>query len=545
MKSQLVLASAAGLIAPAASTPGSLPLPPMGFNNWARFTTHINESIFVDAANAMVENGMLKAGYDRLNLDDAWSTHQRAANGSMVWDPKKFPKGLIWLADFMKQKGFIPGIYSDSGTLSCGQYPATYGYEEIDLKDFSDWGYEYLKLDGCNVPGGDEAAYHKVYDLWHTIIGKFPKPMVFSNSAPAYFCGADNLTDWYTVMGWAQEQGQLARHSYDIINYNSNGNAWHSLMTNYGQHVRVARYQRPGFINDPDFLNTDHPNYTLEEKKSHMALWSSFSAPLIVSADIPNLKKEELEILLNEDLIAIDQDALLQQATLVSSTGNWDVLTRNLENKDRVLTILNKGDSAADLTVSWASMGIQTGGVSPSTELNVKDLWTHETSKVKISAGGITAKSVPSHGTFVYRISGGMAGSDHPIVLPTGMIFNTFSLKCLADDKSGKVTWKECDGTDSQTWVVRKDGHINSLLRPNECLVDAQGKILSRHSGCHSDAWSYYNGGNLVNNNSNHCLTEEADGSATAMDCGYETNEQVVGLPAGAEVIEVKYAVSQ
>ncbi|KAM0667772.1 hypothetical protein MY8738_004739 [Beauveria namnaoensis] len=542
MKSQLVLASVAGLVSPATTTNVDLSLPPMGFNNWARFTTHINQSIFTDAATAMASNGMLKAGYNRLNLDDAWSTHDRAANGSMVADTTKFPKGLTWLASFIKEKGFIPGIYTDSGTLSCGRYPAAYNHEAIDLKDFSDWGYEYLKLDGCNVPGNSEAAYrHLYFDVWRNLLLKFPKPVVFSNSAPAYFSGAENLTDWYSIMGWSQKMGQLARHSDDIINYDSKGSAWDSLMTNYHQHIRLARYQRPNFFNDPDFLNTDHPNYTYEEKKTHMALWSSFSAPLIVSADIPNLKKEELEILLNKDLIAIDQDPLVQQATLVSSSPDVDVLSKNLANGDRILTILNKANKASDYTVAWARIGIQTDRISPDTALSVKDLWTGKTDKVKISAGGITAKNVGPHGTFVYRISGGMGGSSHPIVLPTGLIFNTFSLKCLSDDKSGRVTWKACDGSDGQTWTVSAEGHINSLLRTNECLTDVKGKLLSRHSGCRTDAWKYYNSGNLINGNSNRCLTEEADGSATITDCGYVTNRQVVGLPIGAKVTEVDY----
>ncbi|KAM3551432.1 hypothetical protein MY1884_007732 [Beauveria asiatica] len=384
MKSQLVLASVAGLISPATTTNVDLALPPMGFNNWARFTTHINQSIFTDAATAMASNGMLKAGYNRLNLDDAWSTHDRAANGSMVADTTKFPKGLTWLAGFLKEKGFIPGIYTDSGTLSCGRYPGAYNHEAIDLKDFSDWGYEYLKLDVCNVPDDSESAFrHLYFDVWRNLLLKFPKPVVFSNSAPAYFSGADNLTDWYSVMGWSQKMGQLARHSDDIIDYDSKGSAWDSLMTNYHQHIRLARYQRPNFYNDPDFLNTDHPNYTYEEKKTHMALWSSFSAPLIVSADIPGLKKEELEILLNKDLIAIDQDPLVQQATLVSSSPDLDVLSKNLANGDRILTILNKANKASDYTVSWARIGIQTDRINPDTALSVKDLWTGKTDKVQ------------------------------------------------------------------------------------------------------------------------------------------------------------------
>ncbi|KAJ6781472.1 hypothetical protein PWT90_02676 [Aphanocladium album] len=543
MKSQLLLASAAGLVGPATATKVDLPLPPMGFNNWARFTTHINQSIFTDAANAMATNGMLAAGYNRLNLDDAWSTHQRAANGSMVVDTTKFPKGLTWLASFIKEKGFIPGIYTDSGTLSCGRYPAAYNYEAIDLKDFSDWGYEYLKLDGCNVPGGTEADYrHLYFDVWRKLLLDFPKPIVFSDSAPAYFCGQDNLTDWYTVMGWSQKMGQLARHSDDIINYDDDREpAWNSLTRNYYQHARLARFQRENYINDPDFLNTDHWNYTLQEKRTHMALWSSFSAPLIVSADIPNLKAEELEILLNKDLIAIDQDPLVQQATLASSSSGRDVLTKNLANGDRILTVLNKAATAADYFVSWATMGIQTARISPNTVLNVKDLWTGKTEQVKISAGGITAKNVASHDTHVFRISGGMGGSSHPIVLPTGMIFNVQSFRCLTDDKSGKVRWEYCDGSDSQTWVVSNEGYINSLLRPGQCLTDVQGTLLTRNSGCKTDAWKYYNSGNLINSNSNRCVTQEQNLSATVSDCGYVTNEQVIELPAGSKVIEIDY----
>lgn len=523
----------------------------MGFNNWARYTTNISQGVFTSATDAMASNGMLAAGYNRINLDDAWSTKSRAANGSMEWDVKKFPKGLPWLTEYIRSKGFIPGIYSDSGTLSCGGYPGTLNYEELDLKTFSDWGFDYLKLDGCYVPTSTESAYHTIYDKWFKLLKSFPKTVVFSDSAPAYFSGAANLTDWYTVMGWAAEAGQLARHSDDIITYDVRGHnwggldAWGSLLTNYGQQVRLARYQQPGYFNDPDFLNIDHPDYNLDEKKSHMALWSIFSAPLIISADIAALSADEVNLLINKDLIAINQDALVQQATLTSSDATWDVLTKNVANGDRVVAVLNKGSAVGDATVSWGKLGIRTARVDPNTELTVKNLWTGETSKVKLSAGGITAKGVASHGTAVYRISGHMAGSDHPIVTPTGLIFNTFSMKCLTDNKSGTVTWAACDGTDAQTWVTRDDGHINSLLRPDECIVNAGGKILSRHSGCHTDAWTYFKGGNLVNANDGKCLTENSDGSATANFCEYLTNEQVVALPVGGAVVEVKAKTQQ
>lgn len=532
MMNQLILATAAGLVGTVASAPETiLPLPPMGFNNWARFMTNISEGIFVDAADAMSKTGLLAAGYNRINLDDAWSTMARADNGSMVWDPKKFPRGLPWLTAHLKSKGFIPGIYTDAGNLSCGGYPGALDHEEVDLKDFTAWGFEYLKMDGCNLPDGGEEVYHEVYGRWHKILSESKEPVVFSDSAPAYFSGQANLTDWYTVMGWAQQYGQLARHSADIQTY-PDGKSWGSMLYNYGQQVRLARYQKAGYFNDPDFLNVDHPSYTLDEKKSHFALWCSFSAPLILSTDLTAITPEEVEYLTNKDLIAINQDRLVQQATLVSSDETFDTLSKSLENGDRVLTILNKGSAAADLTVSWERVGLSTKALRRGNDVSVKNLWTGEQSKVAVKAGGITAKAIPSHGTAVFRI----AKSVSPVT-PTGLIFNTNSMNCLTDDASGKVTFAKCDGSDAQTWRVRSDGHINSLLRPDECIVDAQGSILSRHSGCHSDAWTYEVSGDLINGNSKLCLTEGKGGAATATKCGYEANEQVVGLPIGVTVV--------
>ena len=531
MKNQAVLA--AGLMASGtAAGRNLLPLPPMGFNNWARFMTNINESIFVDAAEAMASNGLLAAGYNRLHLDDAWSTKNRTANGSMEWDAKKFPHGLPWLTKYMKSKGFIPGIYTDAGTLSCGGYPGALDHEQQDLDTFLDWGFEYLKMDGCNLPDSsdDEAEYHTVYGKWHEVLEASERPMIFSDSAPAYFSGTKNNTDWYKVMGWVAQYGQLARHSADIVTY-PGGPAWDSIMYNYGEEVLLARYQQQGYINDPDFLITDNPTLSLDEKKSHFALWSSFSAPLLLSVNTPSLSKEEIAILTNKDLIAVNQDKLIQQATLVSQDGTWDVLTKSLSNGDRLLTVLNRGNDTADLKVSLERIGLSSKALRRTDSLSVKDLWTGKTTKVKVSDGGITASKVPSHGTAVFRI----AKSASPVT-PTGMIFNTQSLKCLTDDKSGKVTWAKCAASDAQVWNVRSDGHINSLLRPDECIVDAKGKILSRHSGCHTDAWTHHISGNLINGVSKKCLTEEADGSATTMACESFGIDQVFGLPVGVAI---------
>lgn len=530
--------------------PGVLsPLPPMGFNNWARYMGGLNESLFVHTAEAMVSKGLLAAGYNRLNLDDEWSLMSRSANGSMQWDPEKFPHGLPWLTDFLKSKGFIPGIYTDAGNLSCAGYPGALGYEKLDAETFVGWGFEYLKLDGCNIPDTTEETYRQVYGNWHDILSSmWPNQMVFSESAPAYFAEAANLTDWYAVMTWVPQYGQLARHSRDTLVWNSTNywpdiTGWDSVLFNYGQEVRLARFQKPGYVNDPDFLNVDHFDYTLDEKRSHFALWCSLSAPLILSTDVLNMTDAEVEYLTNRELIAVDQDPLVQQATLVSQDGTWDVLTKSLYNGDRLVTVLNRGNISADLDVAWARIGIFPEELPTPPTINVRDLWAGETTSVSLGEKGITATAIPSHGTGIFRLSNPTPG-DIIRTYPTGAIFNTYSLHCLTDSPSGTVAWYNCTAADTQIWKIGPNGQINSLANPNSNIItDSKGEVTSKSSSSalgKQGSWDYFISGNLVQTSSGLCLTEDqsvSEGSvATVTDCGYLTNEQVIALPVGVAV---------
>jgi alpha-galactosidase len=197
-----------------------------------------------------------------------------------------------------------------------------------------------------------------------------PEPLIFSESAPAYFCGESDLTEWYTVMDWVPKYGELARHSDDIAVF-SQSDPWDSILTNYGFEILLARVQSPGYFNDPDFLIVDPPGLTLDEKKSHFALWCSFSAPLIISAWIPELTDDEIAYLTNANLLAIDQDALGLQATLVSQDGTWDVLTKTLSNGDRLLTVLNRGATTGNISVPVVRLGYP---AVPTAPFSVQDL---------------------------------------------------------------------------------------------------------------------------------------------------------------------------
>lgn len=290
---------------------------------------------------------------------------------------------------------------------------------------------------------------------------------------------------------------------------------------NYGFEVLLARYQQPGYYNDPDFLIVDFPALTLNEKKSHFALWSSFSAPLIISSYIPDLTNDEVAYLTNKDIIAVDQDPLALQATLVSQDGFFEVLTKNLSNGDRLLTVLNRGNNTNTTTVTMDRLGLEMG-----CPYQFKDLWTGNSS----SHSNHIAVTLDTHATAIYRISGVSN------VTPTGMIFNTQSLHCMTASGSG-VRFVNCTGSDAQVWQVSSHGSISPLSQTSKCLTATSSNGVGLES-CSSKAsaqqWVYHVTGNLVSAGCGLCLQEGGSGLGS---CGFEANDQVFGLPSGVTVV--------
>ncbi|KAF2267537.1 putative alpha-galactosidase [Lojkania enalia] len=523
-------------------SPKVSPRPPMGFNNWARFMCNLNETLFVETADAMLEKGLLAAGYNNINLDDCWPLQERTSAGELQWDPTLFPHGMPWLGDYLHTRGFNFGIYTNAGNMTCGWYPGSQDYEEIDAKTFEKWGVDYLKVDGCHMDLQKGRTYYEEfeyrYKLWHKVMDKLKKPFIFSQSAPAYFSPNFHLdknnTDWYRTMEYVRSNGELARHSDDIKVYGLNvtfepGGHWESMMNNYGMEVRLARYQSCGFYNDPDFLIIDWPDLTLDEKKTHFTLWSSFSAPLILSAYIPDLTNEDIEYLTNKDIIDVDQDALCEQATLVSQDGDVDVLTKNLANGDRLLTVLNKGDDAITYRVPLERLGID-----PSGPHKAKDLWSKKTITIR---NAIDVK-LRRRQTAIYRISPSRGKSS---VTPTGQIFNTFSLNCLtapSSHRSSAVKFIPCNGDDEQVWQISSTGKVSPLSAPSSYLTANGRKVTleSREMGARSQQWKYGVSGNLINKGTGLALDEGGEGQISLEKAGVALDSQVFALPGGVKL---------
>ena len=55
-------------------------------------------------------------------------------------------------------------------------------------------------------------------------------------------------------------------------------------------------------------LEVGNGGLTIEEEKTHFAMWALAKAPLIIGCDITTARQESIDILKNTDLIAVNQD---------------------------------------------------------------------------------------------------------------------------------------------------------------------------------------------------------------------------------------------
>lgn len=518
-----------------AQTAGSLaPKPPMGWNDWAHYQCDFTADDILANAHALVKTGLASHGYNTVTIDDCWMQKDRDASGNLQVDPKRFPHGMKPVADMIHGLGLKFGIYEDAGYLTCGRFagsgePKGGGKDHFlqDAKLFASWGVDYLKLDGCNVyvPAGgtQEAAYRKAYSSQATALKAVGRPIVFSESAPAYFQGTP---EWYDVLSWVGRYGQLWREGTDINVFEAkkpDASRFDSILWNYAYNLPLGRWQKPGNWNDADFIIAGDRGTTLAESRTQLALWAMMSAPLIISSDIEKLDSKAIAILSNEAVLAIDQDPLGESATLVRRTPTADILFKRLKSGDYAIAISNRGTDTAHLDLHPSDLGFSG---SDGCQLELSNLWSGN----RHSGASIHA-DVEGHDTEIWRVrAGSSCGAPTrigTITLTANEQKHDFGFEGYTRCLSAQGTAGACTGSSSETWVVADDGTLRS---GGNCLAGANGKAIMQPCSASTDQrWTWTRAGQL-RQGPQQCLTG-AETGLTLQSCGHNLPDQVWSLP--------------
>ena len=323
--------------------------PPIGWNGWNSWAKNIDKEKVIASANAMISSGLINHGWTYINVDDAWQG-QRGGKYNAIQPNEKFP-GFKSMIDYIHSKGLRFGVYSTpwissyagyvggSSEFENGAYPDSiknnkrayryigkYRFEKNDAKQMAEWGVDYLKydwrIDLNSAQRMSVALRNSGRDIFYSL----------SNSAPFALA-----KDWeHLAISW--------RTGPDIRD------SWLSLYFSAFTIDKWAPYAGPGHWNDPDMLIVGkvttgtalHPTrLTPDEQYSHVSLFSLLSAPLMIGCPIEQLDAFTLNLLSNDEVIAIDQDPLGKSARLLLDEDDVQVWVKPMSDGSYAVGLFN------------------------------------------------------------------------------------------------------------------------------------------------------------------------------------------------------------
>ncbi len=381
--------------------------PPMGWNDWYSFYHRITDKLVRAAADALVSSGMADFGYQYVNIDDCWMVKPDPATG----EPPRTPQGNIRpnanfpdmsaLTSYIHGKGLKAGIYTSPGPLTCARYEGSYQHEAADARQFSAWGFDFLKYDWCSYDkiARDKSLEEaqKPYRQMGDLVRNLDRDVVFN------LCqyGRNDVWKWGGDAG-----GQCWRTTGDLgLEKDAELPGFYSIGFKNAEHFEFAG---PGRWNDPDYIligyvgdarRNDAPSQltklTASEQYSYMSMWALMASPLIYSGDMAHLDPFTLNVLCNAEVIDLDQDPLGKQARIVRKTPDEFILARQLEDGSLAVGIFNLAKQPRKIEASWADLQVE--GAQ-----QVRDLWRQ---KQLGAASGRYAETIAPHGVALLRLS--------------------------------------------------------------------------------------------------------------------------------------------
>lgn len=352
--------------------------PAMGWNSWNHYAGRITQDIVLQNAKAMADSGLIDHGWSYINIDDTWQG-RRGGDFHGLQGNEKFPD-LKGLCDQIHALGLKFGIYSTPWEMSYAGFPggssehpdgvftkpsgrvvhnrkilpcaiAPYHFFTNDACQWGAWGVDYLKYDWNPIEAPEtkemaDALRHSGRDI------------VFSLSNNLNPSNAPTVTplanSWRTT---------------DDINAN-----WRSMSSRGFGQGKWRQYSGPGHWNDPDMLEIatkerGQPGLTPDEEYTHMTLWCLICAPLLLANDMSQMDAFTKNLLENDEVIAVSQDALGDQAMEVARDGDARVYAKKMADGSKAVGLFNTGTNAAlTVTVKWTDLKIRGNR-------EVRDLW--------------------------------------------------------------------------------------------------------------------------------------------------------------------------
>jgi len=356
--------------------------PPMGWNSWNCWAQAVDQDKVLLSARTLVSSGLENHGWTYVNIDDTWQGERGGAHNAIQGN-ERFPDMKRLCAE-IHALGLKAGIYSSpwittfagfrggSSDDAGGKWERLQNYEANkrlgqhsfaanDAAQLGEWGFDYLKYDWA--PNDVEHTREMALALRAT-----GRDFVLSLSCSTPIESIGELSKW----------AQAWRTTGDIWDTWETPGPWQSSVSSIGFNQDAwTTFGKPGHWNDPDMLVLGYVGWgpqlhstrlTPAEQYTHISLWCMLSAPLLIGCDLERLDAFTLNLLTNDEVLAIDQDPLGRSARRIGTLGAIDVYSKPLADGGTALGFFNRGDVPHTITAKLDRLGL--GG-----RRLVRDLW--------------------------------------------------------------------------------------------------------------------------------------------------------------------------
>jgi alpha-galactosidase len=372
--------------------------PPMGWNSWNAYHATVTGENVVHAAHAMAASGLINHGWSYINIDDSWQG-KRGGKFNGIQPNEKFPD-MQKMCDDIHAIGLKVGIYSTPWVTSYAGYVGgsadnpegtwekpterarlhgKYPFANNDASQWAVWGIDYLKYDWNprnSSPPESAEELHEHSATMAKALRKSKRDVVFSYSNSMPF---DDIADQSSMYNCWRTTGDIGDSWLSMASKAFYMNAPKGSKELQGAPSdRWAPFARPGHWNDPDMMVLGYVNFggkqhptrlTPDEQYLHMTAWCMAAAPLLLGCDLDKLDDFTLNLVSNDEVLAVNQDTLGKQATVASNDGNTLlVYARPLDDGSEAVALYNLGKEPAKVTAKWPDLKLIG-------KHSVRDLW--------------------------------------------------------------------------------------------------------------------------------------------------------------------------
>jgi len=397
--------------------------PPMGWNSYDCFGSTVREDEVMANADYMAQN-LRQVGWQYIVVDFLWSYENppgsRIANpyqmnledGSFIpwltmdqWgrqmpQPTKFPsafggKGFGPLAASIHSRGLKFGIHVMRGiprqavwakspvkgtqgitadmiadtNSTCSwlnhmwgldmKKPGAQEYLNSLLELYASWGLDFLKVDDISSPyrQAEIEGYEKA-------IAHCGRPIVLSLSPGATPIEAAPHVVKHANM-W-RLAGDLWDNWSDLIHMMGLAELWEGKGSQGHwpdfDMIPIGRLDKRGPISIERYSK-----FTEDEQYTLMSFWCICRSPLMLGGNLPENRPFELQLLSNGEVLAADQQGE-NPRELYHKDGKMVWYSHVQGSKDLYVALFNLNENAADVDISFASLGIKG-------KVRMRDLW--------------------------------------------------------------------------------------------------------------------------------------------------------------------------